>query len=285
MPFTNQLSSIYSVLSDQIPISFSIKISAQASNYEEPTYRNANDNDSDGEEDDDDEDEDDDEDGQNLGIKNQPWVEFQFDLPERYPDEKPSIQLLESNNLDEDDLSSLMDLLNTEADNSLGNVMIFTLVSAGVEWLSAKTEVVEEEIDTAEEQRNKERIAEEQRKIDGTPVTKQTFLAWKARFDAEMLKLKLDQQKKSGDQGSSATGTKGLTGRELFETDKSLIESDLNFVEDLDQNQIEALLQDVEEFELDDEDDDDDDDEDDDLTETDLEDQDSDLSLTDDEED
>lgn len=273
------MESFHSVLSDHAPISFSIKISPQASNYEEPSHVNPKDDDSDSDVDDD-EVVDEDENGYNSGMSNQPWVEFQFDLPEKYPDEKPSIQLLESSNLSEDDLSSLIDLLNNEADASLGNVMIFTLVSAGVEWLSSKTEVVEEEVDSAEEQRNKERIAEEQRKIDGTPVTKQTFLAWKAKFDAEMLKIKIEQQKKSGEQTSSGSGVKRLTGRELFETDKSMIESDLNFVEDLDQNQIEALLQDVEEFDIGD----DGDESDEDLTDTDLEDEDSEIYLTDDDE-
>lgn len=268
---------IPSVISDKTPISFSIKISPQASNYEEPLRADPND-----EDDSDLEDDDADEEADHIGLmgNNQPWIEFQFDLPEKYPDDKPSIQLLESNNLDENDVSSIMDLLNSEADSSLGNVMIFTLVSAAVEWLSNKTDEVEEKQETLEERKYRERIAEEQRKCDGTQVTKQTFLAWKAKFDAEMLKLKLEQQKKSGDLGNLGPTTKRLTGRELFESDKSMIESDLNFVEDLDQNQIEALLQDVDELDL--EDDDDDDEE---LIDTDLEDQNSELSYTDEDDD
>lgn len=61
-----------------------------------------------------------------------------------------------------------------------------------------------------------------QKKFEGTRVTVESFFIWKQAFDEEMgyvFKKEKDKNKK-------------LTGRELFMIDKSLIESDLKFLED-----------------------------------------------------
>jgi len=63
-----------------------------------------------------------------------------------------------------------------------------------------------------------------QRRFEGTRVTVESFLAWKARFDGELGSKKIqDREDKE---------TRKLTGRELFLTDKTLNESDLKFLED-----------------------------------------------------
>lgn len=63
-----------------------------------------------------------------------------------------------------------------------------------------------------------------QKRFEGTRVTVESFLAWKARFDAELGANKIqDREDKE---------TRKLTGRELFLTDKTLNESDLKFLED-----------------------------------------------------
>lgn len=203
------------------------------------------DDDSDASDSDDDDDEDDQDENQSPKLS----VELRFDLPEKYPDEKPSMQIVESYNLDEDGLSELMDELNTKADESLGTVMIFTLVSHVVEWLSSLSDRDAQKLEMEAMERQQELEAKEKAKFFGTPVNKQTFMAWRAKFDAEMLKLKIEKMK-NAEPGQAPT--KRLTGRELFESDKSLAESDLNFVDDLDQGQLEALLHDIEEVNLDD---------------------------------
>jgi len=155
------------------------------------------------------------------------------------------VQILDSQNLDEGELSELLDNLSRTANESLGTVMVFTLVSDVVEWLSSKTE---REVVELEQEKDKKLKEIEEKRFEGTPVTEQTFLAWKLRFDAEMLKAKLTQQRLQSDQTTGSS--RRLTGREMFETDKTLVESDLNFVEDLDQGQIEALLHNIEEIDL-----------------------------------
>lgn len=244
------------VISEEMPISFSIKIRSQAANIEEePTE--ADDSDSD------DSDIDDDDDGISPAQAAELQVELLFTLPPLYPDEKPSVEVLNTQNLSQEELAELLASLSEASEESLGTVMIFNLVSDTVEWLISKTELHNKPvIDEDAERKQKEAAAEEARKFEGTPVTKQTFIAWKAKFDAEMLKLKLEQQKKlqsTDGQNTVTTGGGRLTGREMFESDKTLAESDLNFVEDLDQNQLEALMQNIEEMELEEEDLDDED--------------------------
>lgn len=207
---------------------------------------------SDGEDDDDEDDEEedgDDEDEQAAGSSSQlgQSVEILFTLPPNYPDEKPSIKILDSTNLEEYELSNLITILDEKCDESLGTVMVFSLVTDVIEWLSNKSDEEAHEVEQEKERRQRERESIEKKKIDGTLVTEQTFLAWKAKFDAEMIKLNIDQSKQQPEQNS-----KRLTGRVMFESDKTLAESDLDFVEDLDQNQIEALLHNIEEVDLDD---------------------------------
>ena len=89
----------------------------------------------------------------------------------------------------------------------------------------------------------------EKNKFHGTPVTVDSFLAWKASFDAEMAALKGLQKAAERDDKD-----RKLTGRELFLTDKSLVDSDLKFLEEgggvvaVD----ESLFQDLDDLDLDD---------------------------------
>lgn len=244
------LSEIYyneiTVISKKSPISFSIKVSPQVSDYEQPETTNSEGEEEDSEEEEEDVDEEPFEDSDNR--QQNLSVELLFILPPNYPDVQPSIEILDSRNLEEFELNELQDNLKKQAQELLGTVMVFMLVSDVIEWLSTKSDREANELETENERRKKEVEAEETKKIVGTAVTVDSFLAWKARFDAEMLKLSMEQKKHQVE--SSSGGSNRLTGREMFESDKTLAESDLNFVEDLDQNQIEALLHNIEEIEL-----------------------------------
>ena len=59
-----------------------------------------------------------------------------------------------------------------------------------------------------------------QRRLEGTKVTVESFMAWKAKFDAERLSNKEIVDVKE----------KRLTGKELFLQNISLNESDLQFI-------------------------------------------------------
>lgn len=64
-----------------------------------------------------------------------------------------------------------------------------------------------------------------QKKFEGTRVTVETFLVWKTKFDAELFALRSEKEREE-------EKNKKLTGRELFQTDNTLIESDLTFLGD-----------------------------------------------------
>ncbi|CAO3623315.1 unnamed protein product [Mucor hiemalis] len=104
--------------------------------------------------------------------------------------------------------------------------MIFTMVSIIKEELdNIMLDAQKAEEDIINERRRKEEEAE-QAKFMGTKVTVESFMAWKKKFDAEMLEkdelLKAQRQKELKSK---------LSGRELFEKDKSLALSDAKYMD------------------------------------------------------
>ena len=83
-------------------------------------------------------------------------------------------------------------------------------------------------------------------------MTVESFLVWRAKFDEETGRAALKQAKEVN---------KKLTGRQLFERDASLANSDLAFIKEGDAVEgvsvDETLFQDLEDLDLDDEGDDD----------------------------
>ena len=123
--------------------------------------------------------------------------------------------------------------------------MVFSIVSAANDWLNNEWDAELQRREDERERKILEAEEAEKNKFHGTPVTVDNFLSWKAAFDAEIASLKKPEREDAG---------KKLTGRELFLTDKSLIESDLKFLEEGGEvvRVDESLFQDLEDLELDD---------------------------------
>ncbi|XP_028579067.1 RWD domain-containing protein 1 [Podarcis muralis] len=178
---------------------------------------------------------------------------LKFTYAERYPDEIPLYELLSQENLEDSDITDILKLLREQADENLGMVMIFTLVSAVQEKLN---EIVDQiKTRKEEETKQKEKEAEEAEKqcFHGTPVTIENFLSWKAKFDLEMLEFKRKKVKEEEQSGKNK-----LTGKQLFETDHNLDTSDIQFLEEAG-NSVEvdeSLFQEMDDLELEDEEDD-----------------------------
>jgi hypothetical protein len=153
-------------------------------------------------------------------------VTLLFGYTKRYPEEVPSIQVEDSKNVDESDESELIEHLTATAEQSTGMVMVFILVSEALEWLNRRKDELKLKRVENEERLKKEKEEAEFKRFEGTRVTVETFLAWKQVFDKEMAFLRKDQIARD------ALMSKKPTGRELFEKDKTLIESDLQFLED-----------------------------------------------------
>lgn len=170
---------------------------------------------------------------------------LKFSYTAKYPEEAPEVEICDSENFEEEDEPLLKEHIIQQAQENLGTVMIFTLVSSAQEWLNTKWDEIRKRREEHAILKEKEAEEAERRRFEGTRVTVESFLAWKARFDTELGAKKIqDREDKE---------TRKLTGRELFLTDKTLNESDLKFLEDGgDSIKVdESLFQDLEELDLD----------------------------------
>mgnify|MGYP002715729748 FL=1 len=171
---------------------------------------------------------------------------IKFTFTPKYPEEIPLIEIIEVDNFRDNYEEELENKLLEDANENLNMAMIFTLVSTAQEWLNNKWDEFKKEKELEAERRLKEVEEEEMKRFEGTRVTVETFLKWKMAFIEEMglLKKELKEDKEC----------KKLTGKELFMQDKTLIESDLKFLEDnSDAVKVdESLFQDLDDLDLDD---------------------------------
>uniref|UniRef100_A0A8D3BXD2 RWD domain-containing protein 1 n=1 Tax=Scophthalmus maximus TaxID=52904 RepID=A0A8D3BXD2_SCOMX len=135
------------------------------------------------------------EDGENVEAT------LKFTYVERYPDEPPLWEIYAQENLEDGDVSEVLTLLQQQAEENLGMVMIFTLVTAVQEKLNEIVDLKKNRQE--EEKRQKELEAEEAEKVlfQGTVVTIENFLAWKAVFELDMMELRRKRQKEEEQAG------------------------------------------------------------------------------------
>lgn len=147
---------------------------------------------------------------------------LKFTYTEKYPEEPPEVELEDMEHFEDEDEIRLKDHLLEQAESFLGEVMIFTLVSAAQEWLSTNWDDSKRRAEEEKERLVKAEEEAERKRFEGTLVTPESFFAWKKKFDAEFAHLKISREKVPGK----------LTGKEMFMNDTSLIQSDLKFLED-----------------------------------------------------
>ncbi|KAG5000704.1 hypothetical protein JHK87_021776 [Glycine soja] len=136
-----------------------------------------------------------------------------FSHTETYPDEPPLLNLKSLQGMSTEDLRILKENLQQEASENLGMAMIYTLVTSAKEWLADR--FCQDDVGSTE--------AEEAAKEDvviphGEPVTVETFLAWRERFEAE---LALERAKLMPESVLSAPKEKKLSGRQWFESGRA----------------------------------------------------------------
>ncbi|KAL1996596.1 hypothetical protein VTN49DRAFT_7461 [Thermomyces lanuginosus] len=162
-----------------------------------------------------------------------PIFYLQVSYPEAYPDVAPDLEIIAPSNAPkhprfdiQEDRVRLLEGLQPTIEENMGMAMVFTLVSAlkeaaenlVAERVKSELEAKEREIAKAEE--------EENRKFQGTPVTKETFREWQERFRKEMeeeerrkREEKEAEEKKKKSSGRDATGREEikLTGKQIWE--------------------------------------------------------------------
>ncbi|XP_073229093.1 RWD domain-containing protein 1-like [Porites lutea] len=171
-------------------------------------------------------------------------AKLQFTYVNTYPEDPPLIEIPSYEGMDDSEAENLREFLDQEAQENLGMAMIFTLVSAAQEKLNEFVDKLKNRKE--EEKLRKEREAEEaeKNKFTGTPVTLETFLAWRRAFEQETL-----QSGKNKEQNFKGK----LTGKQLFEQDSSMENSDAAFLEG-EVKVDESLFQEMDDLDLDDED-------------------------------
>ncbi|KIL00422.1 hypothetical protein PAXRUDRAFT_29836 [Paxillus rubicundulus Ve08.2h10] len=166
-------------------------------------------------------------------------LKLSVNYPDDYPDALPELELeAVDGELDESESDTLLQSLADVGDENMGMAMTFTLVSHLREQLST---LVEKRVQTRmAEEHEKERLAieAEEARTRGTPVTIESFKAWKAKFDREIAQRKVrDEEEKlraltpKEREEFKKIGTR-WTGRQLFERNRNLEHEDDSLMEE-----------------------------------------------------
>ncbi|CAF2898103.1 unnamed protein product [Rotaria sp. Silwood2] len=175
-----------------------------------------------------------------------PFLLLEVQFHANYPEQSPEITIIDSANVD--DISSFESEINKICEENLGMPVIFTLASHLSEQLSIQSENRQVRHQENLERKQREEEEAEQKRFEGTCVTVESFIKWKVKFDAERAELtktiKIDDSE-----------SKKLTGRQLFEKDRSLYDSDIKFISGEGGELVEvdeSLFEDMLDLELDD---------------------------------
>ncbi|KAF4614623.1 hypothetical protein D9613_003044 [Agrocybe pediades] len=146
-----------------------------------------------------------------------------------YPDELPTLLLKhEDPKINDEDIENLLKDLRRVGEENLGMAMTFTLVSHLRELLSELVRFKIEEERKAEAEKERLALEEEEKRTRGTPVTVESFKAWKLAFDKEMALKKAQEEEerlkaltpKEREEWKRSVGRP--SGRQLFEKNKNL---------------------------------------------------------------
>ncbi|KAJ3415937.1 RWD domain-containing protein 1 [Chytridiales sp. JEL 0842] len=157
-----------------------------------------------------------------------------------YPEDLPLLELTNTELLEEHEVAALLQVAQDSAEEQRGMAMIFGIHASLKEALEKRLTDRVEQKEREEEERRLREEEEERRRYQGTKVTVESFNAWRVGFMKEMEEL---DKKAAAAAASAASGGPGakrgkedqktrLTGRQLFEKDRSLAKSDVNMLQD-----------------------------------------------------
>lgn len=159
--------------------------------------------------------------------------------PTDYPDALPEMNITAATgDLTQEEKSTLLTALTDSATENLGMAFTFTLISYLQEQMDSLINL--RAIRVREQAAEVERtalLAEEER-TRGTPVTVESFKTWKDRFDSEVASAKSrhEDERLRGLSGKDRDEIKRVstrqTGKQLFEKNKDLDDSDAVLLED-----------------------------------------------------
>ncbi|KAK4192612.1 ubiquitin-conjugating enzyme/RWD-like protein [Podospora australis] len=146
--------------------------------------------------------------------------------PDEYPDKAPHLELSAPQNATPhqylniaEDKEQLLQGLDPTIEESLGIAMVFTLVSALKE--AAEQLVLDRKAAVAKEHEERALAAEreENKKFQGTPVTRETFLKWRESFMKEMeeARIREEEERLAELKRARIKEPVKLTGKQLWE--------------------------------------------------------------------
>jgi hypothetical protein len=157
----------------------------------------------------------------------QPIIYLEVAYPEEYPDVAPELNISSPPNapkhprLDvQGDREHLLEALQPTIEENIGMAMVFTLVSALKDSAESLMADRANAVEAEREQARAKAEEEENRKFQGTPVNKETFLEWNARFQQEIRdEEQREREEKEAEDKKKKPGKeeKKLTGRQLWE--------------------------------------------------------------------
>ncbi|CAK7896731.1 protein Gir2p [[Candida] anglica] len=124
---------------------------------------------------------------------------------------RQAVNLAESIDFEKKDLSTLLDKINEEAEMNLGMPSVFALTS---QLKEEAEQLFQNKIDAAQRKYDRElveREMEEQKKFNGTKVTRESWLEWRNKFREEMKVAEKDKAL------FDAMHNGKMSGREIFE--------------------------------------------------------------------
>ncbi|RHZ87738.1 hypothetical protein Glove_30g57 [Diversispora epigaea] len=159
-------------------------------------------------------------------------VALRIEYTPNYPEEIPNISIdVINGTLNEAEKEKLNFELINVAQDSLGMAMIFTLSSLLKDLVTSFVVERKERITKEEEIRVLKEIEAEQNKFQGTKVTVASFLEWREQFNKDMAEKEKLEKSSAALKKEEAKKNK-LTGRQLFEQDETLVNSDATFMEE-----------------------------------------------------
>jgi hypothetical protein len=151
-----------------------------------------------------------------------------FNYSENYPQEMPGLIIDEYEGcLNETEAEEIASKSRGVAEENVPSPSVFAIVSSAKEWLEellAKRKQSEDAEAAEVERIQQEADEKEEKRKQGTLVTVEAFVAWKARFDKEMA------EKDRAEKERQEELRKKPTGRQLFEKDAKLAASDAAYM-------------------------------------------------------
>jgi len=146
--------------------------------------------------------------------------------PEDYPDKAPHLELAAAPGIAPhthlnlaSDKTQLLEGLQATIEENLGMAMVFTLVSTLKDAAEQLVQDRKEAAATVHEEALLEAEREENKKFHGTPVNRETFLAWRESFMKEMEEVRIREEEEKAAEMKKARIKEParLTGRQLWE--------------------------------------------------------------------